>query len=168
MASTSRLGSSPQGSGLGRGLGAPRPETRAGAEHRQRRRTTASGRSVCLPRPAQNWTCPASIGLKSSGWTRTRPCSVPHSPSQASLGDQKPQDPGDAHFPPPTFPSSYWSLVGGLDIPAERDPEYGETPQNADARLRVGVSFETGRSASFGVEMVKEFTHPHTHLSNSG
>lgn len=95
-----------------------------------------------------------------------RPCSVPHSPSQAALRDQKPQEPGDAHLPPLTFPSSNWSLVGGLDTHAERDPEYGETPQSADASLRVGVSFETKRSASFRVETVNEFTLP-THLSNS-
>lgn len=41
-------------------------------------------------------------------------------------------------------------------------PEYQETPQTPDSSLRVGISFETKRSASFGVETVKEFTLPHT------
>lgn len=52
--------------------------------------------------------------------------------------------------------------MGGLDVRTERDPEYEETPQSAHASLRVGVSFETKRSASFGVETVKEVTLPHT------
>ena len=80
VAWTARLGSSPRG----RGLPAPHSETRAGAERRRLRRTTAWGRSLVPsesgpPPPAWNWTCPTCSGFKLRGQARIRPslCSVP-------------------------------------------------------------------------------------------
>lgn len=148
MASTCRPGSSSQGPGQGR------TETRAGAEPAAKA-TRLGATALRLPGPPEPGPGPGPLPAASSPCTgRGRGPVLTPSPPQASLPAQQPPTWGRS-----TFPSSKWSLVGGLAVGAQRDPERPDTPPGPAASSRVGASFETKRSASFGVETFIRGSH---------